>query len=40
MPWWSHLGVTVDEDKLMTYHESCLHDGEYVPFGTGCRPRR
>jgi L-alanine-DL-glutamate epimerase-like enolase superfamily enzyme len=27
------LGVEVDEDKLMRYHEAYLRDGEFVPYG-------
>ena len=27
------LGVDVDEDKLMTYHEEYRRDGEFVPYG-------
>ena len=32
------LGVTVDEAKLMKYHEAYLSEGEYVPYGTGFKP--
>ncbi|MFO1351573.1 MAG: mandelate racemase/muconate lactonizing enzyme family protein [Gammaproteobacteria bacterium] len=27
------LGVEVDEDKLMKYHEAFLRDGEFTPYG-------
>ena len=27
------LGVEVDEDKLMQYHEAYLRDGEFAPYG-------
>lgn len=27
------LGVEIDENKLMTYHEAFLRDGEFVPYG-------
>lgn len=27
------LGVEVDEDKLMTYHEAYRRDGEFTPYG-------
>jgi L-alanine-DL-glutamate epimerase-like enolase superfamily enzyme len=27
------LGVDVDEDKLLRYHEDYLRDGEFVPYG-------
>jgi len=27
------LGVEVDEDKLMQYHQDYLRDGEFVPYG-------
>lgn len=27
------LGVEVDEEKLMTYHEAYRRDGEFVPYG-------
>ena len=27
------LGVKVDEDKLMIYHEKFLSDGEFPPYG-------
>ncbi len=28
------LGVEVDEDKLMTYHEAYRRDGEFTPYGS------
>lgn len=33
------LGVEVDEEKVKTYHEAYLREGEYVTFGDGFRPR-
>lgn len=33
------LGVDVDEDKLMKYHEAYVRDGEYVTYGDGFRRR-
>jgi len=27
------LGVEVDEDKVRTYHEAFLRDGEFTPYG-------
>ena len=27
------LGVTVDEDKLLTHHEAYLSQGEFLPYG-------
>jgi len=29
------LGVDVDEDKLMTYHQAYLEAGEFAPYGDG-----
>ena len=27
------LGVEVDEDKLMRYHQAYLRDGQFLPYG-------